>query len=219
MSSKTSHHHAKVHHNGTDPASSKRSRWFRANKLTILILLIVAAITGGYIYYQDQNPPGKNGGSASLSLTANNKKVPKDHILTTAIWVDTGNQPVNAVQANLYYPNDKFGFVSIDSGGSAFEVEAQAIGGGGVIKIARGHIGSVYGRQLVAKVNLKAKANSGKAKLEFAKGSAVVRSTDNVDILGRTPSATFKLVTISQSPMAANQAFGWYAKLNFNLSK
>lgn len=213
MSSKISHHHAKDHTSDSKAASGGGSRWLNAHWLALFVLLVLATIIGADIYSENQDSQSQMKNKASLTLVPEGKKVSQDSVITMVVWVDSGNQPVNAVQANLIYPANKFGFVSVDSAGSAFEVEAQALGGGGVVNIARGHIGSVYGRQLVAKVNLKVKSNTGKAAVNFATGSAVIRTTDSVNILARVSGSNYRLVSLG-SPFAPNQALALFSRMS-----
>jgi hypothetical protein len=131
-------------------------------------------------------------GDAKLYIKSSNSNISSGSSVTFEVWVDTANQPVNAVQANLTYPADKFDFNSIDTKGSAFEIQALSKGGDGNISIARGHVGDVKGQALIAKVVLVAKAK-GDARIDFSTGSAVVRSTDHVDILKDKTGNTLKI--------------------------
>src|SRR6185312_11385019 len=85
------------------------------------------------------------------------------------------------------YPAGLVDFVSIDTTGTAFSVEAQSTGGSGTINIARGTCGgcaAVTGDQLVATINFKTKSTSGAAAVAFTSGTALVSSSSNQDILG-----------------------------------
>ena len=150
---------------------------------------------GAYIIYQATAAPKPKTPSnqVSLSLEPASQKVPVGTVLTLSVWVDSYDQPVNAVQANLSYPADKYDFVNIDASLSAFGIEAQASGGNGSVNIARGQVGSISGHQLLAKINLLAKDNNGSSSVSFSGGSAVVRSTDNVNILNQTKGGRYTL--------------------------
>ena len=91
---------------------------------------------------------------------------------------------VNAVQANLTYPSDKFDFLWISSSGSAFEITAEESGGGGSIKIGRGTISAKSGDQFVASVTFSAKVSAGTASISFSGGASVVSSSTSKNILG-----------------------------------
>jgi hypothetical protein len=139
------------------------------------------------------NSSADTSGEAKLYLKPSNQDVKAGSSITLEVWVDTGDKPVNAVQANLVYPVDKFDFHSIDAKGSAFEIQAMSTGGNGKVNIARGHIGDVKGPNLIAKVVLVAKSNKGDAQVSFVDGSAVVTSTDHKNILKDKTGGSFKV--------------------------
>ncbi|MDP2702661.1 MAG: cohesin domain-containing protein, partial [Candidatus Rokubacteria bacterium] len=119
--------------------------------------------------------------SATLYLSPASGSVSKGSILTISVRENSGNEPVNSVQANLSYPANLLDFVSISSS-SAWGVVAQNSGGGGSVQIARGALPAVSGDQLVASVRFKAKTDSGTASINFASGSAVVSANSNTDV-------------------------------------
>lgn len=124
---------------------------------------------------------------ASLSAEPDNATVAQENIVNVSIYVDSGDEEVNAVQANIAYPTDKLSFVSIQTEDSAFSIEAENTNENGVIKLARGEIEPVTGKQLVAVVQLRADSSSGSADLTFAEGSAVISATTNEDLLSNSP--------------------------------
>ena len=75
--------------------------------------------------------------TATLYLSPASGSVSKGSILTVSIRENSGNEPVNSVQANLSYPANLLDFVSINSS-SAWGVVAQNSGGSGSVQIARG---------------------------------------------------------------------------------
>jgi hypothetical protein len=162
------------------------------------------ALIASFFIIQSYASPHSRG--VNLYLEPSSQKVSAGSTLSLQIWLDTKSEPVNAVQANLTYPVDKFNFESIDSTGSAFEVEAQSSGGNGIIKVARGHVGSITGVQLVATLNLKSLSSSGKASIDFASGSAAVRSTDNVNVLQSTTGSRFTISSLLGGSVS-NSAF------------
>jgi hypothetical protein len=177
------------------------------SKFKLLILVMLVVIAGVLIALQASSSSDKKSntttttitttpttpkGNAKLYIKSSTNNIASGSSVTFEIWVDTANQPVNAVQANLTYPADKFDFNAIDGKGSAFEVQAMSKGGSGEISIARGHVGDIKGQALLAKVVLVAK-NKGDASLNFASGSAVVRSTDHINILKDKTNSSFKI--------------------------
>lgn len=174
---------AKTKHSGR---SSKTARLSKKAKYQLIgtgyIAFGVLCAVVGFVLLQPNSTPSNQ--LASLYVDPSSQKVRQGDTVTLEVWVNAKKQPINAVQANLTYPTSKFKFKNIDPNGSAFEVEAQSTEKNGLIKIGRGHIGKVSGTQLVAKVNLTALSNTGSAAVHFTDGSAVVRATDNTDILG-----------------------------------
>jgi hypothetical protein len=179
--------------------------------LVVLVLILLAFVLSNRNNSDNDqnNGPSVNtttnaSGDAKLYLKPSSQDVKAGSSITLEVWVDTGDVPVNAVQANLSYPADKFDFNSIDAKESAFEIQAMSTGGKGKINIARGHVGDVKGPNLIAKVILVAKSNKGDAQVNFIEGSAIVTSNDHKNILKDKPGGTFKISKV-QSPVAIIQ--------------
>lgn len=135
--------------------------------------------------------PGNLQAAGSLYLTPSAKSVPQGANFTVTVGVNTQGEPVNAVQANLSYPADKLDFVGVSAYGSAFEIQAEGSGGGGIVRIGRGTVSGKSGSLTVGNVTFRAKANSGSATVSFAGGSSVLRSTDNANIFGGGGGGTY----------------------------
>ena len=160
---------------------------------TIFILILIPLTVLAVL--QSRQPVGRAAGTASMSLSPATLSVNHGDSFTIEIRENSGTEPVNAVQANLTYDDSKLDFVSIDGSESAFPFPFEEIGGGGSVKIARIITGgSVIGNQLVAKVTFTASMNPGITAVTFASGTALVRSTDNNDILGSTSGGTYTIV-------------------------
>lgn len=153
----------------------------------IIILVLIGSLSAYYFFNRSSAPTTQeeitSEGVATLSLDPESATVTKDTTFTVSIWVDTKDQPVNAVQAELNYPVDKFDFVSIDGVGSAFEIVAESSGKDGTITIARAQITPVVGKQLVAKVNLTPKVDTGSGEITFTDQSQVINSENNSNII------------------------------------
>jgi hypothetical protein len=139
---------------------------------------------------------------------------------------NSGTTAVNAVQANFSYPANLVDFVSIDSTGSAFGVQAQATGGNGSVAIARGSTTPLTGDKLVSKVNFKTKATSANAAMSFVGGTALVSSSTNKNLLSSlsvtaggsyTIDATKPTVTLT-APVAGSTVSGASVVLSANAS-
>jgi hypothetical protein len=121
---------------------------------------------------------------------------------TFEVYVDASDYSVNAVQADIIYPADKFNFVNIDTANSSFSVEAQNTGGEGKISIARGNVEPVTGTALIAKFTLQpilAKGvKSSPASISFGSSSIVASATDNTNILQTTDAGEY-IIAASKS--------------------
>ncbi len=131
-------------------------------------------------------------GNGQLYLTPATASLAAGSSFTVAIRENSQNQYVNAVQANLTYPSDKFDYVSASGTGSGFEIAAETSGKNGVIKVSRGTTTPKKGDQLIATLTLKAKA-SGAATLAFTAGTALVSSVTNQNVLGSSSPASLQI--------------------------
>lgn len=137
--------------------------------------------------------------TATLYLSPASGSVSKGSILTVSVRENSGNEPVNSVQANLSYPANLLDFVSISSS-SAWGVVAQNSGGGGSVQIARGALPAVSGDQLVASVRFRAKTDSGTASINFASDSAVVSASSNKDVKSGERGSSYTLKASAPAP-------------------
>lgn len=140
----------------------------------------------------------KAAGGAELYLDPDDKNVFKGKEFSVQVRVDSGSEPINAVQANLTYNAGKLQFVKVSNTGSAFQIDAESTGGGGQVRLARALGGgqpTLTGDYLVTTVYFKVLWADTVTGISFAAGSAVVRSTDNSDILGPTSGGTYSLLS------------------------
>jgi hypothetical protein len=145
-------------------------------------------------------PPALAAGSVTL---AGGKTIAPGTTVAVTVRVNTGSDAINAVQINLAYPDQYLEFQSI-AGSSTFPIEAASTGGGGAVSISRGTPGlGVTGDQPVATVNFKARAGvAAAATVSLAAGSALVRGSDQVNILSGTAQTiiTIKTPTPTATP-------------------
>lgn len=137
-----------------------------------------AVVAGYFIVFSKAAPP-----PPTIYLSPASQTLAGGGTLTLEVRENSGTTGVNAVQANFSYQTSLLTFVSIDTSTSAFTTQAEASGGAGQVKIARGITGSLTGDQLIAKVTFKATTTSGTANLAFTTGTALVNSSTNQDIL------------------------------------
>jgi hypothetical protein len=130
---------------------------------------------------------------ATLYLSPASGSVQAGSNISVGVRVNTGGETVNAVQANLSYPTDKFDFVSTTLS-SDFQFNVENVGGSGSIRIGSGSLSGVTGDKLVGTVTFTAKG-SGAGAVNFASGSAVTRSSDSTDILSGTTGGTYTVTT------------------------
>jgi hypothetical protein len=163
----------------------------KATKSLAVFLMAVVVVVGGYMVAKS------HAATNQLYLSPSSGNVIEGNNVDVAVRMDSGTDPVNAVQANLTYDPTKLQFVSISAAGSAFGLEAQSAGGAGTVSIARATSGGaapVTGDQLVATVTFKALVSGTTADVAFGSGSAVVNSDTNSNILVSSAGATFDLV-------------------------
>lgn len=139
---------------------------------------------------------------ASLSLSPASTSAIIGSSFNVGVYVNTGGNAVNAVQANLTYPANQLDYVSVTSS-AAFPVDAQSTGGGGTVSIARGAITPVNGSQLVATVRFKAKVSTGTAAINFASTSGVASNGTAILGNGATTGTTVALKPVPAATPAA----------------
>src|SRR4030042_6501661 len=159
----------------------------------------------------------------TLSISPATQSINQGTNFTVQVRENSNTEPVNAVQANLTYDATKLDFVSLDNppAGTSCTTVAEGSGGAGSIRIARALAGGatpVTGDQLVATVTFKAKYVPGATCVSLAAGSSIVRSTDNIDILGNTTSGTFTVVNPPPTVTITNPAAGSTVKGTVNVT-
>lgn len=141
---------------------------FMIQKFTKIILFVAVLATT----LMPALPVAAAGGS--ISLTANKSTVSSGGMLIVAVYTNGGATPINAVQVDLIYPASKLQYVGFSASGSAFEIGASSVGGGGSATLARGTTTSISGSGLVGTVTFKALVSSGSATIGVAGSSSLV---------------------------------------------
>jgi len=124
-------------------------------------------------------------GNASLSMSGGSHQAGTS--FAVPIFVNSGSDPVNVVQADWSYDASKLQFQGVSCGGS-FGITAGS--GANTVTCGVANGASVSGSQLVAVANFKALAGSGSSVISIASSSHVWRSTDNADIWNGVPTST-----------------------------
>lgn len=164
-------------------------------RVVLVVFLVVAVVTAGVLIFKSNETKTHNAavaaGQTSISLTPAAAEIKAGDTLEAAVVIDTKGKPVNAVQANLSYPTDKFEYAGTNNDGSAFPVAAQTVGGSGNVNISRGAMAPVSNQQIVTKVKFRALASSSEASITFAKGTVVLSSETNTNLLGQAIKGTY----------------------------
>lgn len=166
-------------------------------KLRILTLAMVAAVLTMF------SPLAALASSAALYVSPASGTVAVGSIIPVQVRVNTGGDPVNAVQANLSYNASQLAYEKYDDAGSAFSLNANVQTGSGSLKMARSLSGGeapVSGDILFVTVYFKALTTTGTASVAIASDSHVVRSTDSVDIMAGAPAATGTKASATGAP-------------------
>ncbi len=175
--------------NKTKPEkSAKPDSLFKFKHLRTLIFIAVFVFVGTVTILQTRSTPKgtQNTGTARLFLSPAKQTSSVGDILIITINEDSLNNQINAIQANLRYDSTALEFLSFDNTSSAFDLEAQSGASNGLVTIARAHVSSLTGQQLVTKVSFKVLKKYKRSTVDFVSGSAIVNSTDNTSILGNS---------------------------------
>lgn len=158
-------------------------------------LAVVALVLAGLA------PVAAAAGSATLYLSPSSSTVKNGSDLVLGVYVNSGSEPINAVQANLTYSTSQLSFISYSSS-SAFNIEAEnPSGNSGTLRFARGSITPRTGAQLVVTVTLRAVASSGTAAVNFAADSSVSAADGmGTNILSSTTGGQYVLAPSTSPP-------------------
>ncbi|HEX9721684.1 MAG TPA: hypothetical protein VGA53_00275 [Candidatus Paceibacterota bacterium] len=142
--------------------------------------------------------------SATLYFTPSSGTFAPGQTFRATIMVNTQGQNVNAVAAYFTYPADKLDVQKIDTAGSAMSLIAEPrptdpLPINGRVNISGGTPTPGFsGVQKIAAVDFRVKAGvTGQAVLAFTSGAAVLRDSDNQNILS-LPSSQSATIQITQ---------------------
>lgn len=130
---------------------------------------------------------------AELYITPSTGAYSNGATVTITVRENSGDIPVNAVQANLSYPTARLQFQSISTATSAFTTTLQSSGGGGTVQIGVGLLGSsVTGNAIVATVTFTV-IGAGATAIQFTAGSGIAATSDSSDVCGKRTGANYTL--------------------------
>ena len=117
--------------------------------------------------------------------------------------VDTDGEYVNAVGAYFTYPEDILEAVAVNTAGSPMTLVAEEEAEGGSVRISGGEATpGFFGIHQIASIDFKVKATSGSVTVSFDTDSAVLRDSDNQNILnlGSSGKGVYTLVSSGSLP-------------------
>lgn len=182
---------------------SNKTKIFRSKNLPIALFALIFGGLGTFLVINSFAAT-----APSVYLLPDTQTTPGLTEFTVEVREDSGtNTSVNAVQANLSYPETLLEVVSIDNTATparvdpvtgnqipefGFPIVAEKTFGNGVIKIGFGNTSNKSGDQPVALIRFKSKspASTSVANVNFTSGTALISSTTNTDILGTLNSTT-----------------------------
>ncbi len=120
-------------------------------------------------------------------------KVVAGKAIRVDVFVDS-NVHVNAAQLNITYPVDEITLSGVDSANSKFSIKAEETISPGMIKIARGNVRALKGKNLLVSITVVPKTVSALGKLSYSQSDSLVMSKDNVNVLSGSQVLTVKPV-------------------------
>lgn len=128
--------------------------------------------------------------TAGIYVVASAQKATAGQTFILDVYVNAGNVPVNVVQTNLFYPQEKLDVIGIETSSSPFNVESEYIVRDGLIRIGREAKIPVTGINRVVAIRFTTLKDVEYTQIQPLPGSLVLRSTDQKNILGSQISIT-----------------------------
>lgn len=152
----------------------------------IVVVIIVLAV---FASYSLRTAPAK----ATMELQLSSTRVAVGERFKVAVYTNSSDTNVNAVQATVSYPTDLLEFADVNNESSGYPIKANQVTQAGSIEITKGVIGGVTGRTLVSEIEFVAR-KSGKIKIGYDReGTVLLASANSSNIL---KSNSFKQVTV-----------------------
>lgn len=170
------------------------------NNRLLISFIIVFGIIGMYFVFQAGAAPKRSNNTptapaVTLSISPSSQTFRRDQTASLAVNVNTNGQSVNAAEATVNYPADKFDFVSITATGSAFEIETPVSTTTGSVTFARATTTPVNSSNaLLGTINLRPKAGGRKVPVTIISNSSLVlRHGDSENILERVSGGIYTI--------------------------
>lgn len=186
----------------------------------LFVLFLIVALMPLTVYLvsqqQDVRQRAKSDG-AEFVISPSVEKVSPGQTLALAIDVNTRSNPVNLVEVNITYPNEKLDVSELDTKNSSFDIHTEYIAGHGLIKFTRGVQTPVTGEKHVATIVFNAKQETEAHDVKIIPGSTILRSTDNTNIYSGNvlETKTTPAESIADRFLTANSEFWDYVYTTF----
>ena len=173
-----------------------QTRWLRSS----LSLLVAGLMIGSISYIGVHTYKSSHAATLpTIYASPDSGDVASGSTLSVTLRADSGGEGVNSVQASLNYDTSKLTYSSITEADAFPLVAATSTSTPGVIRVGRGNNDrSITGDNAIVTINFKVTGTSGTGTINIDKAnSALVRSSDNSDILANVGTGTY---TIAVSP-------------------
>lgn len=129
--------------------------------------------------------------AATITLTPDQQIMGANTSFNLSIDEDSSTDPVNAIQFSLTYPASSFSRVVTSTMNTGFPIQAQNSQGNGIIKIARGAITPVRGKQHIATISFTTTKAVSLQNILIQPTALIVRSSDHKNIFVTSASSNF----------------------------
>lgn len=171
------------------------------------LIAAIGTVASMYLPVANAAPCG-SGCVASLSVTPGSGTYNPGNTITVSVYVNSGGQSINAVQADFTYTASRLQFQGINAAGSSFGIDASSSGGGGSVTIARGNTSGISGGSLlVAQVSFTVLSSAGAGSITFSNSSSEVNKADGqgTNILGSASGASYTVSIPTPPPTQTTQ--------------
>lgn len=161
-------------------------------KISLIITLIVFLLVARNVNAQE----------LATILFSSSGVVTTGQNIKVDVFINSGTA-VNAAQLTITYPQNEFQIIRVDSATSAFTIKAEQTEHPGIIKIARGNIKALRGKNLFASLTFKAiLPTSSISHLGYSVADSLVMSNNNTNILSGSQVQTVRptLTVPSKAP-------------------